>query len=180
MGFQILKLALIHIKTIQSRNWQLLTLEEWRNWLDVTAHIFTGYTDYKNLKYLQTTKCLNPHQARWALNFLISSHPGSKNTKVYALSRLEDDREQRTEPMAAPEDKPESMSAAEPMTLAEEHTTQTVSKSEPMAATVLKSELTAASASKPAPIAVLASKPEPTDVPASKSMPTATTESKPE
>lgn len=48
-------------------NWKLLAvklrLEEWRHWLEDAAHLFTILTDHANLRYLCTTKCLNPHQA---------------------------------------------------------------------------------------------------------------------
>jgi len=50
-------------------------------------------TDHRNLEYLRDTKQLNPRQARWALfftrfNFTVSYHPGTKNCKADALSRL--------------------------------------------------------------------------------------------
>ncbi|KAK3549321.1 hypothetical protein QTP70_034549 [Hemibagrus guttatus] len=67
-----------------------LALEEWRHWLEGAKHPFTVLTDHKNLEYLWAAKRLNPH---WALfftrfNFTISYHPGSKNIKADALSRL--------------------------------------------------------------------------------------------
>lgn len=34
-----------------------------------TAYPFTVFVAHKNLEYLRTTKCLNYHQARWALFF---------------------------------------------------------------------------------------------------------------
>lgn len=37
------------------------------HWLEGATHPFLVYTDHKNLEYLQTTKRLNPCQARWAL-----------------------------------------------------------------------------------------------------------------
>ncbi|KAK3505767.1 hypothetical protein QTP70_020016, partial [Hemibagrus guttatus] len=79
-----------------------LALEEWRHWLEGAKHPFTVLTDHKNLEYLRAAKRLNPRQARWALfftrfNFTISYWPGSKNTKVDALSR-----------MFAPEESPET------------------------------------------------------------------------
>lgn len=51
------------------------------------------WTDHKTLEYLRSTKRLNSRQARWALfftrfNFTISYHPGSKNVKPDALSRI--------------------------------------------------------------------------------------------
>ncbi|KAL0147889.1 hypothetical protein M9458_056810 [Cirrhinus mrigala] len=70
-----------------------LALEEWRHWLEGALHPFVVLTDHRNLEYLRETKRLNPRQARWALfftrfNFTISYHPGTKNTKADALSRL--------------------------------------------------------------------------------------------
>ncbi|KAK3558667.1 hypothetical protein QTP86_023219, partial [Hemibagrus guttatus] len=52
---------------------------------------FLVWTDHKNLEYLQTAKMLNPRQACWALffrrlNFTLSYHPSSKNSKPDALS----------------------------------------------------------------------------------------------
>ncbi len=70
-----------------------LALEEWRHWLEGAQHPFLVITDHKNLQYLQEAKRLNPRQAIWALfftrfRFKISYHPGSKNIKADALSRL--------------------------------------------------------------------------------------------
>ncbi len=70
-----------------------LDLEEWRHWLEGAKHPFTVLTDHKNLQYLGEAKRLNPRQARWALfftrfNFKITYHPGPKNIKADALSRL--------------------------------------------------------------------------------------------
>ncbi len=70
-----------------------LALVEWRHWLEGAKHPFTVLTDHKNLQYLREAKRLNPRQARWALfftrfNFKITSHPGPKNIKADALSRL--------------------------------------------------------------------------------------------
>lgn len=53
---------------------------------------FLVWTDHKNLEYLQSAKCLNSRQARWALfltrfNFVLSCRPGSHNTKPDSLSR---------------------------------------------------------------------------------------------
>jgi len=50
-----------------------------------------GFTDYKNLVYINTTKLLNWRQARWAeilskINFKIVYRPGEKNGKADALS----------------------------------------------------------------------------------------------
>lgn len=65
-----------------------LALEEWRNWLEGASVPFIVWTDHCNLEYLQSAKCLNPHQARWAMflarfNFMF---PGNKNGKPDALS----------------------------------------------------------------------------------------------
>lgn len=46
-----------------------LALEEWCHWVEGAAYPFTIFTDYKNLEYLKTAKCLNPHQAWWVLFF---------------------------------------------------------------------------------------------------------------
>ncbi len=56
----------------------------------VTALVLT---DHKNLQYLREAKRLNPRQARWALfftrfQFKISYHPGPRNVKADALSRI--------------------------------------------------------------------------------------------
>ncbi|KAK3565245.1 hypothetical protein QTP86_001581 [Hemibagrus guttatus] len=70
-----------------------LALEEWRHWLEGAKHPFTVLTDHKNLEYLRAAKRLNPRQACWALfftrfKFAISYHPGLKNVKADALSRI--------------------------------------------------------------------------------------------
>ncbi len=70
-----------------------LALEEWRHWLEGAKHPFTVLTDHKNLQYVREAKRLNPRQARWALLFTrfnckITYHPGPKNIKADALSRL--------------------------------------------------------------------------------------------
>uniref|UniRef100_A0A8C1BTA6 Gypsy retrotransposon integrase-like protein 1 n=1 Tax=Cyprinus carpio carpio TaxID=630221 RepID=A0A8C1BTA6_CYPCA len=80
-----------------------LALEEWRQWLEGAAHPFTVLTDHKNLQYLRETKCLNPHQARWALfftriNFTISYRPGPRNIKADALYLLHAPEEGTDEP----------------------------------------------------------------------------------
>jgi len=51
------------------------------------------WTDHKNLAYIQSAKRLNSRQARWALffgrfRFTLTYHPGSRNVKPDALSRL--------------------------------------------------------------------------------------------
>lgn len=70
-----------------------LALEEWRHWLEGAHHPFVVFTDHQNLEYLWEAKRLNPRQARWALfftrfHFTIFDHPGTKNSKADALSRL--------------------------------------------------------------------------------------------
>lgn len=79
-------------------------LEEWRHWLEGTHHPFLVLTDHRNLAYFCETKCLNPHQARWALlftrfKFSVTYQPGSKNGKADALSRIYE----TLEPAACPE-----------------------------------------------------------------------------
>ncbi len=70
-----------------------LALEEWRHWLEGAKHPVQVLTDHKNLEYIQQAKRLNPRQARWSLffnrfQFILSYHPGSKNLKPDALSRV--------------------------------------------------------------------------------------------
>ncbi len=80
-----------------------LALEEWRHWLEGAKYQFTVLTDHKNLQYLREAKRLNPRQARWALffthfNFKITYHPGPKNIKADALSRLHAPEEEEDPP----------------------------------------------------------------------------------
>ncbi len=80
-----------------------LALEEWRHWLEGAKHPFTLLTDHKNLQYLREAKRLNPRQARWALyftcfNFKITYHPGPKNFKAVAQSRLHAPEEEEDPP----------------------------------------------------------------------------------
>ncbi|XP_051716342.1 uncharacterized protein sh2d1ab isoform X1 [Ctenopharyngodon idella] len=70
-----------------------LALEEWRHWLEGALHPFEVITDHRNLEYLREARRLNHRQARWALfftrfNFTVTYHPGSKNGKADAFSRL--------------------------------------------------------------------------------------------
>lgn len=70
-----------------------VVFEEWRHWLEGAEQPFLVWPDHKNLEYWKTAKRLNSRQARWALffthfNFSLSYHPGSKNQKPDALSRL--------------------------------------------------------------------------------------------
>ncbi|KAK3521850.1 hypothetical protein QTP70_018584 [Hemibagrus guttatus] len=87
-----------------------LALEEWRHWLEGANHPFEVITDYKNLQYLREAKRLNPRQARWALfftqfNFCATYHPGNKNTKADALSRIHspDPMPEEPEPILPPD-----------------------------------------------------------------------------
>ncbi|KAK3567252.1 hypothetical protein QTP86_015083 [Hemibagrus guttatus] len=64
-------------------------LEEWRHWLAGARHPFLVLTDHRNLEYLRSAKCLNPHQARWALfftrfEFSVTYRPGTKKSKADA------------------------------------------------------------------------------------------------
>ena len=68
-----------------------LAFEEWRHWLEGARHPINVFTDHKNLAYLESTKRLNPRQARWSLffsrfNFVVTFRPGVKNVKADALS----------------------------------------------------------------------------------------------
>jgi hypothetical protein len=52
----------------------------------------TVFTDYKNLKYFDSTKVLNRRQARWSedftgYNFKVIYRQGEKNGKTDVLSR---------------------------------------------------------------------------------------------
>ena len=65
--------------------------KEWRHFLMDSPQQIVVYTDYKNLKYFNTTKILNRRQARWAeilreFNFKILYRPGEKNGRADALS----------------------------------------------------------------------------------------------
>ncbi|XP_062843463.1 interferon-induced very large GTPase 1-like [Trichomycterus rosablanca] len=77
-------------------------LEEWRQWLVGAQHPFIVWTDHRNLEYLKQAKCLNPHQARWAMffsrfDFTLSYRPNSKNSKPDALSRQFSSAEQEND-----------------------------------------------------------------------------------
>lgn len=68
-------------------------LQEWRHWLEGNEVPFIIWTNHKNLAYLRSARRMNAQQARWALflsqfNYSVSYCPGSKNTKLDALSRL--------------------------------------------------------------------------------------------
>ena len=68
-------------------------LAEWRHWLEGAQQPILILTDHKNLTYIRDAKRLGPRQARWALffsrfDFTLTYHPGSKNIRADALSRL--------------------------------------------------------------------------------------------
>ncbi|KAK3527895.1 hypothetical protein QTP86_010985 [Hemibagrus guttatus] len=76
------------------RGWPIdcFTAGKWRHWLEGACHPFLVLTDHRNLEYLRSSKHLNPRQARWALfftrlEFLVTYHPETKNSKADTLSR---------------------------------------------------------------------------------------------
>ncbi|KAK3536851.1 hypothetical protein QTP86_027028, partial [Hemibagrus guttatus] len=87
-----------------------LALAEWRHWLEGVNQPFEVITDHRNLQYLREAKHLNPRQAWWALfftrfNFCVTYHPGNKNTKADALSRIHfpDPMPYKPEPILPPD-----------------------------------------------------------------------------
>ncbi|KAL0182494.1 hypothetical protein M9458_021869, partial [Cirrhinus mrigala] len=81
-----------------------LALEEWRHWLEGANFPFQVITDHKNLQYLRNAKRLCPRQARWSLffsrfQFSITYHPGPKNIRADALSRMHDHPETSETPV---------------------------------------------------------------------------------
>ena len=77
-------------------DWELLTvilaLEEWRQYLQGTAHPITIITNHKNLSYVKDPHKLSRHQARWSLflqDFDIQWQvtPGTKMASADVLSR---------------------------------------------------------------------------------------------
>ncbi len=81
----------------------VLALEEWRHLLEGSGVPFIVWADHKNIQYIRSAKRLNSRQAWWALFFCrfdisILYHPGSKNTKPDALSRVFDRSDQQTTP----------------------------------------------------------------------------------
>lgn len=56
-----------------------LMLEEWRHWLECTAHPFTVLTDCKNLEYLHIAKRLNPQWHNGCYNYNLSYCSRSNN-----------------------------------------------------------------------------------------------------
>ncbi|KAI4899208.1 hypothetical protein NFI96_032636 [Prochilodus magdalenae] len=87
-----------------------LAFEEWRHWLEGARHPFLVLTDHKNLEYLRSAKRLNSRQARWSLffsrsDFQITYHPGTRNTKADALSRMfegDSDESETSKPILEP------------------------------------------------------------------------------
>jgi hypothetical protein len=70
----------------------LSSFKEWRKYLEGTEHSILVFSDYKNLKYLLTTKLLNCGQARWDKelarhDFKIVYRPRNFNGKLDVLSR---------------------------------------------------------------------------------------------
>ena len=70
----------------------ILTLEEWHQYLQGTAHPITIITDHKNLSYVKDPRKLSRRQARWSLflqDFDIQWQvtPGTKMAPADALSR---------------------------------------------------------------------------------------------
>ena len=70
----------------------ILALEEWRQYLQGTAHPITIITDHKNLSYIKDPRKLSRQQARWLLflqDFDIQWQvtPGTKMAPADALSR---------------------------------------------------------------------------------------------
>jgi hypothetical protein len=78
-------------------------LKAWRHWLEGAKNPFLIWTDHRNLEYMQATRRLNPHQARWAMFFThfvftLSYRPGSQNVNADALSWLYDTEERPMDP----------------------------------------------------------------------------------
>ncbi len=70
----------------------MLTLEEWRHWLEGVNQPFIIWTDHKSLAYIQTAKRLNSCQSCWILLFgrfklSLTYRSGARNLKPDALSR---------------------------------------------------------------------------------------------
>ena len=70
----------------------ILALEEWRQYLQGTAHPITIITDHKNLSYIKDPQKLSRQQARWLLflqdfNLQWQVTPGTKMAPADALSR---------------------------------------------------------------------------------------------
>ena len=72
----------------------ILALEEWRQYLQGTAHPITIITDHKNLSYIKDPRKLSRRQARWLLflqdfDLQWQVTPGTKMALVDALSRCD-------------------------------------------------------------------------------------------
>jgi hypothetical protein len=70
--------------------------DEWRHYLEGTAHQITILSDHLNLKEFKTTMKLNRRQARWAerlasYDFVITHIPGKMNGRADALTRRSGD-----------------------------------------------------------------------------------------
>ena len=70
-------------------------LEEFRHYLEGSAHPIEIITDHKNLEYFITQRNLTRRQARWSLflsrfNFSLTHRPGKLSGKPGALSRRPD------------------------------------------------------------------------------------------
>lgn len=80
--------------TLGTKSYKLLSLP-WRSGATGWRGLFipSVFTDYKYLEYLKTAKCLNSHQACWALfviqfRFSLFCHQGSQNTKANSLPHV--------------------------------------------------------------------------------------------
>ena len=70
-------------------------LEEWRHYIQGSAHTTTILSDHANLTYFKLPQTLSPRQARWALyvsefDLKLVHIPGSNNVLADALSRRPD------------------------------------------------------------------------------------------
>jgi hypothetical protein len=67
-------------------------LQHWQHWLEGTKIPVEVLTDHKNLQYFTKPHILNQRQLRWMdllnhYNYVISYHPGDRNSAVDTLSR---------------------------------------------------------------------------------------------
>jgi transposase InsO family protein len=74
----------------------VLSLEEWRQYLESAQFEITVLTDHKNLEYFMSTKMLNRRQARWAellsrFDFKMTFRPGIRGGKPDSLTRRSGD-----------------------------------------------------------------------------------------
>lgn len=68
-----------------------LTMEEWRQWLEVVQHPFIIWTNHENLAYFQIAECLICCLISWVLlfgrfYFILTYCPGSKNEMLSLTS----------------------------------------------------------------------------------------------